>query len=223
MIFDGTNTVLVIGAHPDDEVLGTGGTIAKHTAAGDKVHILILTEGTTQQYEDESIIEQKRKEANQCANLLGATTVHFGDLPDMRLDGVPHVEINGAIEQVCDEISPDIVYTHSRREVNRDHIEVHDSTLVAARPGSGISTVLAYETPSSTDFSTTADGFDPDLYVDIEDHIDSKIDAFEQYNTEIREYPHPRSGEALRAIAKSRGTASGTHAAEAFDVLRAYR
>jgi len=223
MIFDGTNTVLVVGAHPDDEVLGAGGTIAKHTAAGDEVHTLILTEGATQQYGDESLIKQKHIEAKQCANLLGATTVHFGDLPDMRLDDVPHVEVNATIEQVCDEIDPDIVYTHSRREVNRDHIEVHDSTLVATRPGSGVSTVLAYETPSSTDFSTTVDGFNPSLYVDISEQLNTKIEAFEQYNTEVREYPHPRSGEALQAIAKSRGAASGNHAAEAFDVLRVYR
>lgn len=222
-MFDGDNTILIVGAHPDDEVLGAGGTIAKHADAGDEVHILIVTEGTTHQYGDNGIIEQKREHARSCAATLGASKVHFGELPDMRLDDTPHVEVNSVIENVCSAVEPDIVYTHSQQEVNLDHLAVYDSTLVATRPGSGISTVLAYETPSSTDFAPTKDGFDPTLYVDIEDYLDTKIQAFAKYETETRKYPHPRSAEALRAIAKSRGAASGCVAAEAFDVLRAHR
>jgi len=222
-MFDGDNTVLVVGAHPDDEVLGAGGAIAKHASAGDDVHVLIVTEGTTQQYDDESLIDQKRRDARECANRLGATEVHFGDLPDMRLDDVAHVEVNAVIEAVCDEIDPDVVYTHSRREVNRDHVAVHDSTLVATRPGSGVSTVLAYETPSSTDFSPTTDGFSPDVFVDVSEHFETKVEAFRAYSTEVREYPHPRSEEALRSIAKARGAAAGVELAEAFDLLRGYR
>jgi LmbE family N-acetylglucosaminyl deacetylase len=222
-MFSGNDTVLIIGAHPDDEVLGVGGSIAKHTAVGDEVHILILTEGSTQQYDDNTIVEQKRKEAKRCAEHLGVKKVHFGDLPDMRLDSLPHVEVNAVIERICEKINPDVVYTHSKREINQDHVEAHKSTLVATRPNSGVSTVLAYETPSSTDFSTTVDGFNPDLYIDIEEYLDTKVEAFERYETELREFPHPRSGEALRAIAKARGAASGAVAAEAFDILRAYR
>lgn len=222
-MFDGDDTVLVVGAHPDDEVLGAGGTAAKHAAAGDEVHALIVTEGTTQQYDDEDLVEQKRRDARACADRLGVTDVHFGDLPDMRLDDVAHVEVNAVIEAVVDDVSPDVVYTHSRREVNRDHVAVHDSTLVATRPGSGVSTLLAYETPSSTEWAPRMAGFEPDLLVDIGDHLDAKIEAFEAYETEIRAYPHPRSAESLRAVAKARGAACGSHAAEAFDVLRAYR
>jgi LmbE family N-acetylglucosaminyl deacetylase len=222
MIFNDNNTVLVVGAHPDDEVLGAGGAIAKHSDSGNEVHILIVTEGTTQQYDDDELIEKKRQEAKNCAERMGVTEVHFGDLPDMHLNETPHVEINAVIEDVCDEVGPDIVYTHSRREVNRDHIEVHDSTLVATRPGTGVSTVLAYETPSSTDYSPVTEGFSPDMFVDIEKYLDTKIEAFGAYETETRDYPHPRSAEALRAIAKSRGAASGVAAAEAFDVLRMY-
>jgi LmbE family N-acetylglucosaminyl deacetylase len=221
-MFDGTNTVLVIGAHPDDEVLGAGGTMAKHAVAGDEVHTLIVTEGTTQQYDDATLIAQKRDEARQCAKCLGCTEVHFGDLPDMRLDETPHVEINAVIEDICETVKPDVVYTHSRREVNRDHTAVYDSTLVATRPGSGVSTVIAYETPSSTDFTPTTDGFEPDLFVDIEDYLEQKIEAFQSYETELREYPHPRSEKALRAMGNARGAASGMEAAEAFDILRMY-
>ncbi len=221
-MFGSEQKVLVIGAHPDDEVLGAGGAIAKHVAAGDEVHTLIVTEGTTAQYDDETLIEQKRDETRACADVLGVTKTHFGDLPDMRLDDVDHVEVNAVIEAVCDEINPHIVYTHSRREVNRDHVAVHDSTLVATRPGSGIETVLAYETPSSTEYAPEATGFEPTLFVDIADYLDTKIDAFECYNLETRDYPHPRSGKALRALAQTRGTASNSVAAEAFDVLRMY-
>ena len=222
-MFEGDNTVLVVGAHPDDEVLGAGGTIAKHTDSGDDVHILIVTEGTTHQYDDTELIEEKKRQAELCADTLGASTVHFGDLPDMKLDQIPHVEVNSVIENVCGKIDPDVVYTHSRREVNQDHLAVHESTIVATRPGSGVSTVLAYETPSSTDFATNIDGFTPTLFTDIEDYLNLKTDAFNCYETEIRKYPHPRSSESIRSIAKARGAASGNRAAEAFDVLRAYR
>jgi LmbE family N-acetylglucosaminyl deacetylase len=222
-MFDGSNTVLVVGAHPDDEVLGAGGTIAKHAAAGDEVHTLIITEGTTHQYEDEDLIAQKRRDARECADRLGAAKVHFGDLPDMKLDDVPHVEINAVIEEVCDSIEPDMVYTHSRREVNRDHVAVHDSTLVATRPGAGVSAVLAYETPSSTEYTPSNDGFEPELFINIEEYLETKINAFRSYKTEIRNTPHPRSPESLRALAQARGSASQLPAAEVFDVLRMYR
>jgi len=221
-MFGDGRTVLVVGAHPDDEVLGAGGAIAKHAAAGDEVHTLIVTEGTTAQYDDDGLVEQKRQDAQTCADMLGATAVHFGDLPDMRLDDVPHVEVNAVIENVCAEVEPDVVYTHSRREVNRDHVAVHDSTLVATRPGAGVETVLAYETPSSTEYAPETTGFEPTLFVDITDHLDTKIEAFECYDLETREYPHPRSAKALRALARTRGTASDAETAEAFDVLRMY-
>jgi LmbE family N-acetylglucosaminyl deacetylase len=221
-MFGNGQTILVIGAHPDDEVLGAGGVIAKHAAADDEVHTLIITEGTTEQYDDESLIERKRDEARACADVLGVTATHFGDLPDMRLDEVAHVEVNAVIEAVCEEIEPDIVYTHSRREVNRDHVAIHNSTLVAARPGSGIETVLAYETPSSTEYAPEMAGFEPTLFVDITHHLDTKLKAFECYDLEVREYPHPRSKKALRALAQVRGAASDSVAAEAFDVLRMY-
>lgn len=222
-MFEGNDTVLVVGAHPDDEVLGAGGTMAKHTEAGDEVHVLIVTEGTTQQYDDKSLIEQKQADARECAERLGVDEVHFGGLPDMRLDDIAHVEVNAVVESVCEQIDPDIVYTHSRREVNRDHVAVHDSTLVATRPGSDVSMVIAYETPSSTEWQPRQEGFEPDLFIDISSHLDAKIRAFEAYDTEVREYPHPRSERALRALARARGATANATAAEAFDVCRMYR
>lgn len=217
-------SVLVVGAHPDDEVLGAGGTIAGHAAAGDAVHVLIVTEGASQQYDNESMIKQKRNEARRCGEMLGVEAVRFGDLPDMRLDEVSHVDVNAVIEDAVSEIDPGVVYTHSNREVNADHRAVHDSTLVATRPGSGVDRVLSYETPSSTDwFAGDESRFDPDTYVDITGWLDTKIEAFLEYESETREYPHPRSERALRARALTRGTEAGFEAAEAFSLIREYR
>ena len=213
-------TVLAVGAHPDDEVLGPGGTLAKHADRGDDVHVLIVTEGATTQYDDASLVETKRQEARACGETLGVSAVHFGDLPDMRLDDVPHVEVNAVVESAVDDLGPDIVYTHARNEVNRDHVAVHESTLVATRPGSGVGRVLAYETPSSTEWvGGSTDRFRPTVYVDIDDTLDRKVGAFGAYETETRSYPHPRSGEALRARARTRGTEAGFEAAEGFELL----
>jgi LmbE family N-acetylglucosaminyl deacetylase len=207
---------LVVGAHPDDEVLGVGGTIAKHAAEGDEVHILIVTEGATEQYDDEKIVEQKVREARSCADCLGAEAVHFGNLPDMRLDDTPHVEVNAVIEDAIEKVEPDIVYTHSKADVNRDHDAVYKSTMVATRPGTGVERVLAYEVPSSTDWAGGEKSFSPTFYVDIGDFLDTKLDAFAEYDSETRSFPHPRSAKALRSLAKVRGVAGGFSAAEAF-------
>jgi LmbE family N-acetylglucosaminyl deacetylase len=213
-------TVLAVGAHPDDEVLGPGGTLARHADAGDEVHVLIVTEGATTQYDDDSLVETKREEARTCGDRLGVSAVRFGDLPDMRLDDVAHVTVNAVIESAVDDLDPDIVYTHARNEVNRDHVAVHESTLVATRPDSGVRRVLAYETPSSTEWvGGSTDRFRPTVYVDIGDTLDRKVDAFGAYETETRTYPHPRSADALRARAKTRGTEAGFAAAEAFELI----
>ena len=216
--------VLAIGAHPDDEVLGAGGTLAKHAAAGHEVHVLIVTEGTTAQYEDERIIERKEADAWRCAKRLGVSEVHFGRLPDMKLDRIAHVELNAVIEDVIRQVRPHVVYTHSRQEVNRDHVAVYDSTMVATRPQWGVERVLAYETPSSTDW-VGGDGqqFTPNVYVDVTEFLDAKVEAFAEYETEGRDYPHPRSERSLRARAATRGVAAGFEAAEAFSLVKEYR
>lgn len=215
-------TVLAIGAHPDDEVLGAGGTLAKHAAAGQEVHVLIVTEGTTAQYDDESIVEEKQDAVRECSDRLGAAGVHFGDLPDMRLDAVDHVDVNAVVEDVIADVSPDVVYTHGHEDVNRDHVAVAESTMVATRPGSGVERVLAYETPSGTEWAA-GDRFAPTVYVDVTDHLETKIEGFAAYDMERREYPHPRSERAIRARASTRGTEAGFEAAEAFELLREYR
>lgn len=215
-----TTTVLAIGAHPDDEVLGAGGTLAKHADEGHEVHVLIVTEGTTTQYEDDSIIEQKKRAVQRCADRLGVSKVHFEELPDLKLDTIPHVEVNAVIERLISDLEPEIVYTHSPHEVNNDHRAVYRSTVVATRPDSGVSKIYAYETPSSTEWvGGDNDQFTPDRYVNIEGYVDAKVEAFYEYETEVREYPHPRSEKALRARARCRGTEAGFGAAEAFSTV----
>jgi LmbE family N-acetylglucosaminyl deacetylase len=141
----------------------------------------------------------------------------------MRLDNVAHVDVNAVIEDAIDDIEPDVVYTHSAADVNRDHVAVHESTQVATRPGSGVRRVLSYEVPSSTDWNPGGTSqFDPTVFVDVSDHLDAKIRAFLEYETETREFPHPRSEQSLRALARTRGVSAGFEAAEAFELVKEY-
>ena len=198
--------VLVIAAHPDDEVLGVGGTIAKLSAEGVECHLLIVTDGSSSQYRDSDhlheIIEAKKLETNGCADLLGFKSIHYGELPDMKLDKTPHIVINQIIEKVIDEVHPDTVFTHFWGDVNRDHQEVYNSTLVAVRPvmGQVVRELFCYRVPSSTEWTPNkADTmFMANFFVDIEKYAEQKYKAFACYSTELREYPHPRSVQYLR-------------------------
>ena len=220
--------VLVIAAHPDDEVLGVGGTVAKLAAQGINCHLLIVTDGSSSQYRDSDhlheIIEAKKSETKECADLLGFKTIHYGELPDMRLDKTPHIVINQVIEKVIDKLQPDAVFTHFWGDVNRDHQEVYKSTLVAVRPVMGqiIKDLYCYRVPSSTEWTPNkADTmFMPNVFVDISEVSEQKYNAFECYSTELREYPHPRSVQYLRETDRVAGLRVGLQAAEEFVLLR---
>lgn len=220
--------VLVIAAHPDDEVLGVGGTIAKLSSTGAECHLLIVTDGSSSQYRDSNhlheIIEAKKLETKGCADLLGFKSIHYGELPDMKLDKTPHIAINHVIEKVIDEVQPDIVFTHFWGDVNRDHQEVYKSTLVAVRPvmGQVVKELYSYRVPSSTEWTPNkADTmFMPNYFVDIEKYAEQKYKAFACYATELREYPHPRSVEYLRESDKAAGLRVGLLAAEEFVLMR---
>ena len=220
--------VLVIAAHPDDEVLGIGGTIARLSAEGSECHLLIVTDGSSSQYRDSDhlheIIESKKLETKGCADLLGFKTIHYGELPDMKLDKTPHIVINQVIEKVIDELQPDTVFTHFWGDVNRDHQEVYKSTLVAVRPvlGQVVRELYCYRVPSSTEWTPNkADTmFMANFFVDIEKFAEQKYKAFACYSTELREYPHPRSVDYLREADKVVGLRVGLMAAEEFVMLR---
>lgn len=220
--------VLVIAAHPDDEVLGMGGTIAKLVKDGATVDILIVTDGSSSQYRDsnhlDEIIEAKKKETRNCADILGVRDIYYGELPDMKLDTTPHIRINQVIEEVIDRVQPDAVFTHFWGDVNCDHQNVYKSTLVAVRPvmGQVVKELYCYRVPSSTEWTPNkADTmFMPNLFVDITDYAGQKYKAFAQYATELRDYPHPRSVQYLRENDKVVGLRVGLLAAEEFVMLR---
>ena len=220
--------VLVIAAHPDDEVLGCGGTIARLTAEGAECHLLIVTDGSSAQYRESDhlyeIIEAKKKETKGCADLMGFKSICYGELPDMKLDTTPHIRINQVIEKVIDEIQPDTVFTHFWGDVNRDHQEVYKSTLVAVRPvmGQVVKELYCYRVPSSTEWTPNkADTmFMPNYFVDIENFAEQKYKAFACYSTELRDYPHPRSVQYLRENDKVVGLRVGLLVAEEFMMLR---
>lgn len=220
--------VLVIAAHPDDEVLGVGGTIAKLSAEGVECHLLIVTDGSSSQYRDSEhlyeIIEAKKIETKGCSDTLGFKSIHYGELPDMKLDKTPHIVINQVIEKVIDEMQPDTVFTHFWGDVNRDHQEVYKSTLVAVRPvmGQVVKGLYCYRVPSSTEWTPNKVDtmFMPNVFVDITDFAEKKYKAFACYSTELREYPHPRSVQYLREMDKAIGLRVGLLAAEEFVMLR---
>lgn len=222
------NRNLVIAAHPDDEVLGMGGTIAKLAKDGSEVHLLIVTDGSTSQYRDDEnlqkILDEKKKETANCANILGIKNIYYGNLPDMKLDTVPHIEVNQVIERYVDIIKPDIVFTHFWGDVNADHQNVYKSTLVAVRPVMGqiVKRLYCYQVPSSTEWNPCKPDtmFVPNVFVDIEKFSEQKYVAFSQYSTELRDYPHPRSVQYLRETDIANGLKVGLKCAEQFMLLR---
>lgn len=219
------NKILVIAAHPDDEVLGVGGTIAWYSRIKkDEVYVLLLTEGCSSQYKNnKSIILKKRKEAERANKILGVKKVIFENLPDMRLDNLLHIQLNDIIEKYVRKISPDIVFTH-HPDVNKDHVLVFESTMVAIRPVPGLSVkkVYTYASASSTEWSAPLSGnyFISNVFFDISGTFDLKLKAFQCYETEIRKFPHPRAIESIKIYATRDGIAVGLKAAESFMLMR---
>ena len=218
-------SALVVAAHPDDEVLGCGGTIAQLAARGCAVEILILGEGATSRYEnrqqaDMAEVDRLERESAQAAAVLGARAVHHMRFPDNRFDQVPLLEVAKSIERCVQATRPELVFTQNGGDLNIDHVITFRATLIATRPTAGGCTrgVLSYQVLSSTDwaFSQFSPRFHPNYFVDISETLPRKMDALRSYASEIRPFPHPRSSEALEALAKSWGSVVGVGAAEAF-------
>jgi LmbE family N-acetylglucosaminyl deacetylase len=215
--------VLVFAAHPDDEVLGMGGTIAVHADRGDTVRVVCVTDGSSTQYpDDQSVRARKDDEAQRAAAALGVESYVHLDLPDMRLDTVPHVELNRHVEQHVRDFSPMVVYT-AQPDVNLDHRALFESVAVAVRPVPGqlVRRLLTYAPTSSTEWTPApTNWFVPNWFVDITSTLDRKLAAFACFETETREYPHPRSERALRAYAEYFGSSIGAEYAEPFVLVR---
>jgi len=215
--------VLVLAAHPDDEVLGMGATIALHTSRGDDVRVVVVTDGSSTQYPgDAATRARKEQEALRAAAELGVEDYVHLDLPDMRLDTVAHVELNGVVEEHVRGHGPEIVYT-VQPDVNLDHRMLFDAVAVATRPTPGhpVRRLLTYAPTSSTEWTPAAvNWFVPNWYVDVTETLERKVAAFAHYETERRDYPHPRSERAIRAAASFHGSSCGCEYAEPFVLVR---
>ena len=215
--------VLVVAAHPDDEVLGMGGTIAVHTDRGEQLRVLVVTDGSSSQYPgDAATRSRKEAEARAAAAELGVSDYVHLDLPDMRLDTLAHVEVNRVVEEHVRELRPEVVYT-VQPDVNRDHRVLFDSVAVATRPlpGQPVRRLLTYAPTSSTEWTPAPlDWFVPNWFVDVSSTFERKLAAFAHYETERRDYPHPRSERAIRASAELHGASCGCEYAEPFVLVR---
>lgn len=220
-----SKNILVVAAHPDDEVLGCGGTIARHAATGDKVHILILAEGATaREGGGGEELAALREAAREAAKALGAEPPDFLGLPDNRLDTLPLLDVIKAIEAVIANVRPAVVYTHHAGDLNVDHRIAHQAVLTACRPlpGSSVKSIYAFETVSSTEWMGPAvnDVFRPNRFISIDGQWPAKRRALEAYKMEMRPFPHARSVENVEALARTRGAAVGEPMSEAFVVVR---
>lgn len=215
--------VLVIAPHPDDEVLGCGGTLARLAEAGSHVEVAIVTRGKPPRY-DPAGVEKVRAEAAAAHALLGVRTTHYLDLPAAELDCVPHADLNAAIGALVNAAMPDTIFVPFVGDIHLDHQLVFRSTMVAARPrqASYPRTILAYETLSETNWSApyVEPVFAPTVYVDITSTLERKLAAFAAYESQSCAFPNERSPEAIRALAALRGATVHRHAAEAFVLIR---
>jgi N-acetylglucosamine malate deacetylase 1 len=213
-----TNRVLVIAAHPDDEVLGCGGTVALHTRAGDCVTALIACEGESLRYGVGGVGQAEH--TRRAAATLGVQDVRALGLPDQRLDTITLTELITPLERAVREVRPNIVYCQHGGDINRDHELLFKALLVATRPTEPwIESVYAFDTASSTEWAYPR-SFVPDTWVDISSTLELKLCAMACYESEVREYPHPRSLEALRHRARAWGNQTCLDAAEVFMTVR---
>ena len=215
--------VLVVAPHPDDETLGVGGTIAKYSAQGDEVFVLMVS-GHLPPIYSRKAYEETVSEAYSAFSVLGVKKSEFLEIPATMIGDQPLHEVNGRISKVVNDFNPHIVLCpYPDRHI--DHRLVFDSVMVATRPvgvGKDIKIVAAYETLSETHWNAPhiEPNFTPNWVVDISDHISKKLNALECYKSQISEFPGPRSIEAVEALAKFRGTQAGFGYGEGFHIVR---
>jgi LmbE family N-acetylglucosaminyl deacetylase len=222
-VLTGTGPVLVVAPHPDDEVLGAGGTIARLASEGRDVHVAIVTKGGPPLFE-EAFIERGREEARAAHGVLGVKeTVFLEGFPAALLDTIPQSTLNAGVREAVDAVEPELLFIPFPGDLHIDHRKVAEAALVAARPNRrhGIEAVLAYEALSETNWSAPGtEGFAPNVFVDISEHLETKLEAMGRFESQLQPFPHERSLEALRALAVGRGATAGLRAAEAFVLIR---
>jgi LmbE family N-acetylglucosaminyl deacetylase len=219
--------VLVVAAHPDDEILGCGGTVARLVKDGYEVYTLILGEGIASRYEENSrkkidvAIEKLRKEMHTASEIIGVKGVFTRDFPDNKFDTVPLLDLVKAIEERKQDVEPDIIFTHFEKDLNIDHQLTYKAVLTATRPvpNEVVKEIYSFEVLSSTEWWYPS-SFSPDVFFDIGETTDLKMKAISAYQSELREFPHPRSLEAVRLNAQIWGVKVGLRYAEAFRLVR---
>lgn len=217
-------SILILAAHPDDEVLGCGGTIAKLADQGAIVHVAFLADGVFSR-DGNALVQQdelqvRRAAAQKACDILGVKSVSFGEFPDNRMDTVALLDIIKILEKLIAEYKPEVVFTHHSGDVNIDHRRMHEAVVTACRPqlGHPVKTLLCFEVPSSTEWQLpdSAPAFTPNWFVNISDTLDRKLAALDAYAAELRDWPHPRSRQGVEHLAHWRGATVGVDAAEAF-------
>ena len=221
--------VLVVAAHPDDEILGVGGTVRRHIENGDAVYALVLGEGQTSRWTqrelaDPEVLKKLHEDSYNAAKIIGFKDIFFESLPDNRFDSVALLDVVKIVESYIEEIKPAIIYTHHSGDLNVDHQVTHKAVLTATRPigNYSVKEIYGFETVSSTEwnFGNKEQSFYPQKYVDVTDTFDVKCKAMEEYKSELCQFPHPRSLKMLEAVATMRGSTVGIELAEAFEVIR---
>jgi len=211
--------VIVFAPHNDDEVLGVGGTIAKHVAKGHSVYICEVTSG-----QDQKRLENIQREALNAHEILGVTDTIFLDLPVVGLANISTRRLNKAMHDVVQKIKPDIAYIPHKGDMHIDHTMVAESAMVALRPVDSpqIKAIYAYETLSETEWNIPSvdNAFIPNIWVDITETIDIKLKAMECYKSQLIDFPHPRSLEAIKALSNFRGSTICVENAESFMLIR---
>ena len=216
------STVLVVAPHPDDEILGCGGVMARHVAQGDIVNVLVATRGMPEVFPVQEI-EEGRRELRKAHDLLGIAHTTFLDFPAPALDTVPGYKLADAIGNVVGSLKPSVVYLPHLGDIHVDHRAVAEATLVATRPINNCSVrrLLCYETLSETEWGCPGhEVFAPTVFADISEHLTIKLEAIKCYQSQLKQPPHPRSLEAVELLARLRGATVGLPAAEAFMLLR---
>lgn len=225
----GAKKILVVAAHPDDEVLGCGGTIARLTKKGAEVNIAILGEGVTSRYKDREEADFEEMEelydsSREAAKILGAKSVTLLKLPDNRFDSLPLLDVVKVVEDLIHKFKPDTIFTHGSGDLNIDHRVTFEAVLTASRPVNEhkVSALYCFKALSSTEwsFDQLGDGFRPNVFVDIKETLELKKKALQAYKNEIRSFPHPRSLEILRADTEKSGSCAGLEACEEFQLIR---
>ena len=220
--------ILVIAAHPDDEVLGCGGTLSKFSKLGYKINVAFFSDGvaarslkSTKKTKD---ILQRKKSSYKAAKILGVNKMEFFNLPDNQFDKISLLEIVKLIEKLIKKYSPSTIFTHYDNDLNIDHNIISKAVVTATRPylNSSVKKLLFFEVPSSTEwnFSSSPKLFSPNYFVNITNDLKTKLKAMKCYAQELRKWPHPRSLEGITNLAKARGSACGLKSAESFIIIR---